>query len=63
MHAAPYKRNFYSFIDRRSWTARLGQPVLGFEGRVPATVPDLHVAEHRWHVVCELGKWIGVYLC
>jgi hypothetical protein len=42
------------------------EPDGGFRSQLkaafPAALPELYVAEHRWHLACEFGNWISAYL-
>ncbi|MFI9408557.1 hypothetical protein [Nocardia gamkensis] len=42
------------------------EPGGGFRSQLkvafPAALPELYVAEHRWHLACEYANWITAYL-
>ncbi|MEV0080003.1 hypothetical protein AB0H58_26665 [Nocardia neocaledoniensis] len=42
------------------------EPGGGFRSQLkvafPAALPELYIAEHRWHLACEFGNWISAYL-
>ncbi len=42
------------------------EPGGGFRSQLkvafPAALPELYIAEHRWHLACEFGNWIAAYL-